>query len=82
MVYEVILFEIAGRKIIIRDYELKTFCEPIYSPAVSVFLYRLFGPLHIFVVSPEFERPLEIGAIPEGLESVSAEVCVSERGDR
>lgn len=43
---------------------------------LSIFLvYRFVRPLQIFVVSPEFELPINIGELPEGLESISAESC-------
>ncbi len=43
---------------------------------LAIFLaYRFVRPLQIFVVSPEFEVPIDIGAVPVGLDSVSAKSC-------
>lgn len=40
-----------------------------------VLTYRLVRPLQIFVISPEFELPVDTGPIPSGLVSLSAKSC-------
>lgn len=38
-------------------------------------IYRFVRPLSIFVVTEDFERPIQVGTIPPGLESLSAKEC-------
>ncbi|MEK6776574.1 MAG: multiheme c-type cytochrome [bacterium] len=38
-------------------------------------IYRFVRPLSIFVVTEYFERPIQVGTIPPGLESLSAKEC-------
>ena len=43
---------------------------------LTIFLvYRLVRPLQIFIISPEFELPIDLGKTPEGIESISAASC-------
>ncbi len=42
---------------------------------VVFMIYRFVRPLNIFVVTEDFERPIQVGTIPPGLESLSAKEC-------